>query len=128
MAKYIRKAMSISTIKIKQCKLAPTVTVLCTHNFACTNVHTKPFYVHENECMQILNLSSPVNVPLYRDYQFDGSKSEIILNSCIFLIYCKFWCIMRKKIFLFILAVSKILYPSQFKVIRWLIYYSDLKV
>ena len=29
MAKYIGKVMSISTIKIKQCKLAPTVTVLC---------------------------------------------------------------------------------------------------
>ena len=59
MAKCIGKAMSISTIKIKQRKLAPTGTVLCTHNFACTNVHTKPFYVHENQCTQILNLSSP---------------------------------------------------------------------
>ena len=43
----------------KQCKLAPTVTVLCAHNFACPNVHTKPFYRHENECIQILNLSRP---------------------------------------------------------------------
>ena len=51
--------MSVSTFKNKQCKLAPTVTVLCTHNFACTNVCTKLFYVYENQCMQILNLSSP---------------------------------------------------------------------
>ena len=59
MAKDIGKAMSISTFKIKQCKLVPTVTVLCTHNFVCTNVRTKPFYMHKNHCTQILNLSSP---------------------------------------------------------------------
>ena len=59
MAKHIGKAVSMSTFKIKQCKLAPPVTVLCTHNFACTNMHTEPFYVHENQCNQILNLSSP---------------------------------------------------------------------
>ena len=62
MAKYIRKAMSIGTFKITQCKLAPTVTFLCTRNFACTNVCAKPFYVHENQCTQILNLSSPEHV------------------------------------------------------------------
>ena len=38
----------------------PTVTVLCTGNCACMNVHAEPFYVHENQCTQILNLSSPV--------------------------------------------------------------------
>ena len=59
MAKYTGKAMSISTFKIKQCKLAPTVTVLGTYNYACTNVRAKPFYVHENQCTQILNLSNP---------------------------------------------------------------------
>ena len=59
MAKYTGKAMSISTFKIKQCKLAPTVTVLGTHNFACMNVRAKLFYVHENQCTQILYLSSP---------------------------------------------------------------------
>ena len=53
--------MSISTFKIKQCKLAPTVTVLCKHNFACTNVRRKLFYVHKNQCPQILNLPSPDN-------------------------------------------------------------------
>ena len=52
--------MSISTFKIKQCKIVPTVTVLCTHNFACTNVLAKPFYKHENQCMQIFNLLNPV--------------------------------------------------------------------
>ena len=59
MAKYLGKAVSISTFKIKQCKLVSTVTVLCTHNFVCTNVRAKPFYVHENQCTQISNLSSP---------------------------------------------------------------------
>ena len=49
MAKYIGKVMSVSTFKIKQCKLAPTVTVLCTHNFACTKFRWT----------KILNLSSP---------------------------------------------------------------------
>ena len=62
MAKYIGKAMSISTFKIEQCKLVPTVTVLCTHNYACTNVRAKQFYVHENQCMQISDLSSLANV------------------------------------------------------------------
>ena len=51
--------MLISTFEIKQCKLAPTVTVLYTRNFACTNVRAEPFYVHESQCRQILNLSSP---------------------------------------------------------------------
>ena len=54
--------MSIGTFKIKQCKLVPTVTILCTHNFACTNMHAKKIYVHKNQCMQILNLLSPAGV------------------------------------------------------------------
>ena len=40
--------------------LAPTVTVLCIRNFTWMIVRAKPFYVHENQCTQILNLSSPV--------------------------------------------------------------------
>ena len=56
----VGKTMSISKLWIKQCKLAPTKTVLCTRNFACANVCTKPFYVHKNQCMQILNLLSSV--------------------------------------------------------------------
>ena len=59
MAKYLEKAMLISIFKSKQCKLAPTVTVLDTHNFACTNMHAKLFYMQENPCTQILNLASP---------------------------------------------------------------------
>ena len=59
MAKYIEKAVSVSTFKIEQCKLAPTVTVLSTYNFACMNKYAKPFYMHENQCTQISNLSSP---------------------------------------------------------------------
>ena len=62
MAKYIRKTMSLSTWKVKGYKLAPNVTALCTCNFVCTNMHAKPFYVHENQCRQILNLSSPVRM------------------------------------------------------------------
>ena len=54
MAKYIRKTMSISTWKVKRCKLAPTVTALRTCNFACTNVRAKPFYVHENQSSPVL--------------------------------------------------------------------------
>ena len=66
MAKYIGKAVSISMFKIEQCKLAPTVTVLCTHNFACMNMCVKPFYMHENQCTQISNLSSPKIFPTLR--------------------------------------------------------------
>ena len=51
--------MSIAKLKIKRCKLGSTVTVLCTRNFTCTIVRAKPFYVPENQCTQILNLSSP---------------------------------------------------------------------
>ena len=55
MAKYIW-----NILWVKQCKLASTVTALCTRDFACTNVRAKPFYVHKNQCTQILNFSSPV--------------------------------------------------------------------
>ena len=48
--------MSMSTLKIKEHKLVLTVTVLCTFNFVCMNMHAKPFYVHKNQCMQISNL------------------------------------------------------------------------
>ena len=51
--------MAISKFQINQCKLVP-LTVLGTHNFACTNMPTEPFYMHKNQCIQILNLSSPV--------------------------------------------------------------------
>ena len=51
--------MSISTFKIKQCKLALTMIVLGTYNFAYTKLRAKPLYIHENQCTQILNLSNP---------------------------------------------------------------------
>ena len=57
--------MPISKLKIKLCKLAPTITTLCTHNFVYTFVHAKPFYMHKNQCTQILNLSSPVEPHIY---------------------------------------------------------------
>ena len=50
--------MSISTLLVKQCKLMATVTILCTRYFASTKVCTKTFYVQEDQCTQILNLSS----------------------------------------------------------------------
>ena len=40
--------MAISKLEIKRSKLAPTVIVLYTRNFVCTNVCAEPFYVHEN--------------------------------------------------------------------------------
>ena len=64
MAKHVGKTMSISTLYIKRCKLVPTVTVLTTCNFAFTNVHAEPIYVHENQCTQISNLSSPSSLSL----------------------------------------------------------------
>ena len=40
------------------------------------NVHTKPFYVHENQCMQILNLSSPIHTKfLARKFAIQTSVS-----------------------------------------------------
>ena len=50
--------MLISIWKVKLCKLALSVTAPCSRNFSCTKVRAKPFYVHENQCIQILNLSS----------------------------------------------------------------------
>ena len=49
---------------MKQCKLAPNITVLCTRNFACMNMRAERFYVHKNHCTQILNLSSPEYVQI----------------------------------------------------------------
>ena len=57
---YVEKTMAISKLYIKNCKLAPTVTVLCTGNIACTTMHAELFYMHKNQCTQILNLLSPV--------------------------------------------------------------------
>ena len=53
--------MAISKLYFKQCKFVPTVTVLCTHNSVWTNVLTVPFYMHEKQYTQILNLSSPAH-------------------------------------------------------------------
>ena len=66
--------MSISTWKVNRWKLAPTVTALRTRNFECRNVRAKSFCVHENQCTQILNLSSPDRTMVYR------SKKKIDKN------------------------------------------------
>ena len=52
--------------------LVPTVTVLCTHNFTCMIVRAKPFYAHENQYTQILNLSSPGQVEVVVKYEHKG--------------------------------------------------------
>ena len=84
--------MSISTLLIKRCKLAPTVIVLYTRNFACINVRAKPFYVHENQCTQILNLWSPVigqsKFPgNFFDFKFDQvPRHKTGLTSLLFLV------------------------------------------
>ena len=48
----------------------PTITTLCTHNFLCKNVHSEPFYVHGNQCTQILNMLSPEICHIARPYVF----------------------------------------------------------
>ena len=79
MAKYLGKVMSISTFKIRQCKLAPTLTVLCTHNFVCINVHGKP--VHAN-----IKFVKPCQNPHYELIKA-GMLQGSILGSLLFLIY-----------------------------------------
>ena len=56
--------MSISTFKIKQCKLAPTMTLLCTHNSVCT---------------QVLNLLSPMISETKLDDSF--LSAQFLLNG-----------------------------------------------
>ena len=76
--------MPMSKFLIKQCKLAATVTVSYTHNFACMNVHAEPFYVHKNQWMQILNLSSPeqqVVVTFMGKTDFKISFSDVFLKT-----------------------------------------------
>ena len=77
--------MAINKLYIKRCKLLPTATVLCTHNFACTNVHEEPFYVYKNQCTQILNLPSPVpgafvDSRVLKIAVRSGGESEILLG------------------------------------------------
>ena len=52
----------MSTLQMKQFKLPPTVIVLCSRNLPYTKVCAKPFYMHKNQCKQILKLSSPGRV------------------------------------------------------------------
>ena len=65
--------MTISKLYIKRCKLTPIVTVLRKRNFGYTNVRAEPFYVHENQCTQILHLLSPVSwKPTLKHYHADS--------------------------------------------------------
>ena len=41
------------------CEGLPTVTVSCTRNFTCLIVREKLFYMHENQCSQILYQTNP---------------------------------------------------------------------
>ena len=84
MAKHVGKTMSISTLYIKRCKLVPTVTVLTTCNFAFTNVHAEPSYVHENQCTQISNLSSPSSLSLCVTTKFAKCLFPAKFAKCLF--------------------------------------------
>ena len=59
------RTMAVTKLYIKRYKLAPIVTVLCNRKFACMNVRAEPFYMHENQSTQILNLSSPGRKDIY---------------------------------------------------------------
>ena len=66
------------------------MTVLSTHNFECTNMLTKPIYMHKDQCMQILNLSSPDPPTILNELPksiakeiSDLSSSENILHDAI---------------------------------------------
>ena len=72
---YIYKQYQLANHKLNNANYhpLPTVSTLCTHNFTCMKVCTKPFYVHKNQCTQILNLARPVkrkNVVLSYSFLF----------------------------------------------------------
>ena len=75
----IGKTMSISTLWIKRCKLAYTVTVLCPF------MHAKVFYVHANTCTQVLNLLSPVDFAVGELFPRVETCGEVILSIWTFL-------------------------------------------
>ena len=54
------------------------MTVLCTCNFTCMIVRAKPYYVHGNQCTQILNFSSPVlpTVASLIEYLFVNNENQ----------------------------------------------------
>ena len=54
------------------------MTVLCTCNFTCMIVRSKPYYVHGNQCTQILNFSSPVlpTVASLIEYLFVNNENQ----------------------------------------------------
>ena len=81
MAKYIGKAMSVSTLTIANVTIA-TVTVLCTRNYASMDVREKQFYEHENQCTPILNLlSSEYNKACKIDKLVLQRENEILKNT-----------------------------------------------
>ena len=58
----------------------PFVTVLWVRNFACTSLRAEPFYVHENQYTQILNLLSPANGTAIATLVFSGNTLFSILE------------------------------------------------
>ena len=81
MAKYIGKAMSVSTLTIANVTIA-TVTVLCTRNYASMDVREKQFYEHKNQCTPILNLlSSEYNKACKIDKLVLQCENEILKNT-----------------------------------------------
>ena len=81
------------------------MTVLITRNL-CTFVHAKSFYVHKNQCMEILNLSSPVQTienykactPGHSDVAYTSFSNKNLLKLCSTTFEAKK---MRAKYFLF---------------------------
>ena len=76
--------MAISKLLIKQSNLASIVTVLRTRNSECTNVRADPFFVPENQCTQILNLSSPGagTKAVFASVQVAAEKKRLFRYEC----------------------------------------------
>ena len=59
--------MSISTWKVKLCKLAPTVTALCTRNFMCTKIKLQ---IAVLDCFSISTLTNTLlQLPEYKKFK-----------------------------------------------------------
>ena len=52
------------------------MTALCTQNLAYTNMSTKPFYLHKNQCTHIQNLLNPV---LFSSWDFPSRSHQCFL-------------------------------------------------
>ena len=60
------------------------MTFLCTRDFACTSVRAKPFYVHENQCTQIISLSSSAITFLEYILEINVSRNSFVFYKSSF--------------------------------------------